>query len=250
MSMSVDDLLVLRRFLPTTGELFHYLEVRQQAGTVPGTTVIDETEYLGAYISRNRFDTVMLEQREESSFVVWNSYSDIVDQYFSGENAGRGKVPRQDYGAELEAILNVLNRKRPKGWLDMDAAVRNLGGDERENLSKSIAALKKTLGRHDHRRMLIFNGMPFQTWICASGSPPLEAEVRRQAEVASLIAAAPMTRVLSLHYNRKRRLMNVECMSYATPNRTRDDYLELEREAARQRTKKVDGRNFKRIRWG
>lgn len=250
MSMSVDDLLVLRRFLPTTGELFHYLQVRQQAGTVPNTAVIDETEYLGAYISRNRFDTDLREQREEAPFVVWNSYSDIVDQYFRGENAGRGKVPRWDYGAELEAILNVLNRKRPKGWLDMDAAVRNLGSDERENLSKGVAALKKTLGRHDHRRMLIFNGMPFQIWVCASGSPPLEAEVRRQAEVASLIAAAPMTRVLSLHYNRKRRLRNVECMSYATPNRTRDDYLELEREAARQRAKKVDGRNLKRIRWG
>ncbi len=249
MSMSVDDLLVLRRFLPTTGELFHYLEARQQAGTVPDTTVVDETEYLGAYISRNRFDTVLREQREEAPFVVWNSYSDVVDRYFRGENAGRGKVPRQDYPAELKAILIFLDRKRPRGWLEMDAAIRNLGSDERENLSKGIAGLKKTLARHDHRRMLIFNGMPFQVWVCASGRSPLEGKVQRQAEVACLIAAAPMTRVLSLHYNRKRRLTNIECLSYATPSRTRDDYLELEREAVAQRARLVDGRNLKGIRW-
>ena len=250
MSMSVDDLLVLRRFLPTTGELFHYLEARQQAGTVPDTTVVDETEYLGAYISRNRFDTVLREQREAAAFVVWNSYSDVVDRYFRGENAGRGRVPRQDYPAELEAILAVLDRKRPKGWLVMDSAIRNLGTDERRNLSKGIAGLKNTLARHDYRRMLVFNGLPIQVWVCASGRQPLEAEVRHQAEVACLIAAAPMTRVLSLHYNRKRRLRNVECMSYATPSRTQNDYLELEREAAAQRARKVDGRNLKGMRWG
>ena len=240
MSMSVDDLLVLRRFLPTAGELLHYLEVRQQAGTVPDTTVIDETEYLGAYISRNRFDTDLRDQREEAPFVIWNSYSDVVDRYFRGENADRGRVPRQDYPAELEAILSVLDRKRPKGWLEMDSAIRNLGSDERGNLSNGIAGLKKTLGRFDHRRMLVFNGIPIQVWVCASGRPPHRGEVRRQAEVACLIAAAPRTWVLSVHYDRKRRLRNVECLSYATPSRSRNDYLELEKEAVAQRTRAID----------
>lgn len=249
MSMSVDDLLVLGRFLPTPGELFHYLELRQEAGAVPDATVIDETEYLGAYISRNRFDTDLQEQRKEAPFVVWNSYSEVVDRYFRGENAGRGRVPRQNYPAELEAILKVLDRKRPKGWLEMDAAIRKLGSDERGNLSKGIAELKRTLGRHDHRRMLIFNGIPIQVWVCASGRPPHEGQVRCQAEVACLIAGAPRTLVLILSYNRKRRIRNVECMSYATPDQTRDDYQELEQEAVAQRTRAIDGESLKRIGW-
>lgn len=249
MSMSVDDLLVLRRFLTTAGELIHYLEVRQQAGTVPDAIVIDETEYLGAYISRNRFDTDLREQRKEAPFVVWNSHSDVVDRYFRGENAGLGEVPRQEFPAELEAILNALDRKRPKGWLEMDGAIRNLDSVERGNLSKGIAELKKTLGRHDHHRMLIFNGMPIQVWVCASGHPPHEAEVRRQAEVACLIAAAPKTLVLSLSYNRKRRLRDVEGTSYATPRRTRNDYLELEQEAVAQRTRAIDGESLESTGW-
>ena len=248
MSISVDDLLVLRRFLPTAGELFHYLEARQQAGSVPDTTVMDEMEYLGAYISRNRFDTDLREQRKEAPSVVWNSYCEVVDQYFQGERAGRGKVPRQDYPAELAAIQKLLDRKRPKGWLDMDSAIRNLGSDERENLSKGIAELKKTLGRHDRRRMLIFNGMPLQVWVCKDSRRPSEAEMQRQAEMACLIATAPMTRVLVLFFNRKRRLANVECMSCATPCRTRTDYLELEQEAAVQRARAFDSRSLKEIR--
>ena len=117
MSMSVDDLLVLRRFLPTAGELLHYLEVRQQAGSVPDTTLLDETEYLGAYIARSRFDADLREQREESPSVVWNSFAEIIDKYFEGENAGCGEVPRQSYPAELKMVLQVLDRKRPNRLL-------------------------------------------------------------------------------------------------------------------------------------
>ena len=249
MSMSVDDLLVLRKFLPTAGEFLHYLEVRQQAGAVPDTTVIDETEYLGAYISRNRFDTDLREQREAAPFVVWNSYSDVVDRYFRGENAGQGRVPRQDYPAELKGILSLLDRKRPNGWLETDAAIRNLGSEERGNLSKGIARLKRALGRHKQHRMLIFNGVPLQVWVYANGRPPHEREVRRQAEVACLIAAAPRTRVIGLNYDKKRRLRNVECRSYATPSQSRNDYLELKQEAVAQRTRAIDGADLKRIGW-
>ena len=57
--------------------------------------------------------------------MVWNSFAEIVDQYFQGENAGRGRVPQQSYPAELLAVLRVLDGKRPNGWLDMDTAIRN-----------------------------------------------------------------------------------------------------------------------------
>ena len=250
MSMAVDDLLVLRRFLPTAGELFHYLEVRQQAGVVPKTMLLDETEYMGSYISRNRFDMDLREQREQAPIVLWNSFADIVDRYFEGDDAGVGCVPRQSYPAELAVILRVLDKNRPSGWLEMDAAIRNLGGEERNNLSTSIASLKQTLRRHDCRRMLFFNGMPFQVWICLTGRLPREEEVRREAEVACLIAAAPKTRVLRLAYNKKGKLKDVGCGSYRTPHKGRRDYSALEKDAAKQRARSVEGRAIGSVRWG
>lgn len=249
MSMSVDDLLVLRRFLPTAGELLHYLEVRQQAGSVPDTTLLDESEYLGAYIARSRFDADLREQRKEAPSVVWNSFADIIDEYFEGENAGRGPVPRQNYPAELKTVLKVLDRKRPKGWLEMDSVIRNLGGEERDNLSRSIAGLKATLGRHHYRRILSFNGMPLQVWICASERSPLEKKMRFQAEVACLATEASRTHVLRLVYKDKRKLSNAVCTSFAAPCKSRSDYEDLERQAAVQRTRAVSSQDLARVRW-
>ena len=250
MSISVDDLLMLRRFLPSTGELFHYLEIRQRAGNIPDTTLINETEYLGAYISRNRFDTSLLEQRENASLVVWNYFADAIDEYFEGENAGRGTVPRQSYPKELKTVLKVLDRKRPKGWLEMDAAIRNLGSEGRYSLSKSLSSLKVTLGRHRYRRILFCNGTPFQIWLCTSGRRPPEREVRRQAEVACLLAKAKTTRVLRLAYNRRGKLTDAACMSYPAPCKSRSDYAELEEEAVAQRARAVSSEGLDGVHWG
>ena len=131
----------------------------------------------------------------------------------------------------------------------MDAVIRNLGGEERDNLSKSIAGLKATLGRYQYRRILFFNGTPLQVWICASGRSPSEKEMRRQAEVACLASEAPTTHVLRLVYKDKRRLSNAACTSFAAPCKSRSDYAELERQAATQRAKAVSSLNFARVRW-
>ena len=237
MSMSVDDLLLLNRFLPTTGELIHYLEVRQEAGAVPNTTLFDEMEYLGAYIVRNRFDTDLKKQQKQAYSVLWNMFSDVVDKYFEGEDVGKKPVPRQKYPAELEAVLRVLDKKRPTAWLEMDSAIRNLNGAVRETLSKSIAALKKTLESHRHRRMLMFNGMPIQVWVCMNGKEPAEQELRHQAELASIIADAATIRVLRLTYNKKRKLRNVVCRSYPHPSRERSDFAVLQHEALAEQSR-------------
>ena len=84
-SMSVDDLFVLRRFLPTTGELLHYLEVRQQVAGLEGALLFDEIDHLGAYITKNRFDMDIREQLREADLVTWDAFSDNVDRHFEAE---------------------------------------------------------------------------------------------------------------------------------------------------------------------
>ena len=239
MSMSIDDLFVLKRFLPTAGELFHYLEVRQEAGGVEGTILLDETEYLGAYIAMNRFDTILSAQQEESGFVLWNAFADTVDKYFEGENAGSGPIPRQEYPQDLAAVLRMLDRKRPGGWLAVDAAIRNLAQEGRERLAGEIAAMRKVLKRHRHHWMALFGAEPMQVWICAAGSQPSDAEVRRQAEAACIAAEERRIMVLRLSYKKTRRLTDVACRLVEAPATGRSDYGDLQREAAAQRSRAV-----------
>ena len=236
MSMSVDDLLVLSRFLRTPGELLHYLEVRQRAVNVPDVIVIDETEYLGAYIAKNRFDKILERQRATGPAVIWNAYADVVDQYFEGENAGRGLVPKQEFPAALADVLTFLNRRRPHGWLEMDAAIRNLGGDERKTLSLGIDALKQSLNENPYRRVLVFDGMPLLVWVCRSGQGPPKSLVDREARVACLMAEAPRVRVIKLAYKRRRKLTGVVCAFFGAPDSSRQDHEELVREASARKT--------------
>ncbi|MCY3819941.1 MAG: hypothetical protein OXH52_11350 [Gammaproteobacteria bacterium] len=240
MSMSLDDLLVLNRFLRTSGELLHYLEVRQRAVGVPDVIVIDEMEYLGAYIEENRFDDVLERQRAAGRGVVWNAYADVVDRYFEGENAGTGPVPKREFPAALSDVLGFLNRRRPRGWLAMDAAIRNLDGDERENLSHGIDALKKTLNQKPYRRMLMFDGMPLLVWVCRSGQGPPARLMDREARLACLIAEAQHVRVLRLVYKRRRKLTGVACASVGAPDSSRPDYGELVREASARKADAVE----------
>ena len=104
MSMSVDDLFVINRFLPTAGELIHYLEVRQRACEVPDATLPDEFEMLGAYIACNRFDIELENQRMAAESVVWNSFANVIEKHFEGDGAGSRPPPGQSYRPELLAI--------------------------------------------------------------------------------------------------------------------------------------------------
>ncbi|MDE0005003.1 MAG: hypothetical protein OXQ29_20120, partial [Rhodospirillaceae bacterium] len=240
MSMSLDDLLVLNRFLPTAGELLHYLEVRQRAVGIPGVIVIDEMEYLGAYIAENRFDDVLKRQRAAGRGVIWNAYADLVDRYFEGENAGGGPLPRQEFPAALSDVLGFLNRRRPRGWLAMDAAIRNLDSDERENLAAGIDALKQTLNQHPYRRMLMFDGMPLLVWVCRSGQGPPARLMDREARLACLMAEAQDVRVIRLVYKRRRKLAGVACAFIGAPDPGRPDYEDLVREASARKAHAVE----------
>jgi hypothetical protein len=107
-SMSVDDLFVLNRFLPTTGELFNYLEVRQAVAGLPKAMMFDEIDHLGAYVSKNRFDQDMEEQLKTADIAAWDSFSDLVDRHFEGETWLTTPVPRQAYPTEVAELLDVL----------------------------------------------------------------------------------------------------------------------------------------------
>ena len=235
MSMSLEDLVVLNRFLPRTGELLHYLGIRQHAGNVLDATLFDETEYLGAYISRNRFDSDLKEQRAKAQSVIWNSYADSVDQYFEGDDPGKGPVPRQPYPAELAAGLELLDQKRPTEWLEMDSAIRSLSGEARDNLAKSIAELKGSLGPQANRYILRYDELPIQVWVCLGGMEPTEEVLRHSEEVACLFADVPRMLVLQLFCNERTVVTSVTCLSYHCPNPSRGGYAMLQREASKLR---------------
>lgn len=186
-SMSVDDLFVLTRFLPTAGQLLHYLEVRQAVAGIQRAMLFDEIDHLGAYITQNRVDVTVREQLKEADMIMMDSFGDIVDKYFEGESWRTTTLPHEKFPEEVASILCALDKHRTAHWLYMDSHVRNLGSNARANFARVVSQLRVTLSHYPRRRFLIGGGgSPILVWLCRNGSETSPTEMRYQSEVAFL----------------------------------------------------------------
>jgi hypothetical protein len=188
-SMSIDDLLVLRQFLPTTGRLFHYLEVRQAVAGVAGAQLFDEIDHLGAYLRQNRADQTMLEQLKSADYVWWDGFSDVIDEYFGNPDWQNLAVPEQPYPETVAELLEALDSQRPPGFLNANRIIRNLNSASRANLDNLLTRL--TGGGHKRPIMAVLSGngaKPIQFW----GLPDIRfsriPDIEERAQVACLAA--------------------------------------------------------------
>ncbi|RDV04500.1 hypothetical protein [Undibacter mobilis] len=233
-SMSVDDLLVLNRFLPSAGSLFHYLEVRQAIAGIPQAMIFDELDHIGAYIVRNRFDQDIREQLKEADRVTWDSFSHVVDKHFQLVDWEAQPVPSQQLPGRIAAILEVLDTARPKGWLLIDSEIRNYSDEGRNDVNGFIDTLSKSLPEYPVRRMLIGNMHGIQIWLTTSIGEPSPDEMRYQAEVACLAFGKPSVITLRLQCSPEGKPLVPSTSKYAAPSILRQDYAQLKAEADRQ----------------
>jgi hypothetical protein len=233
--MSEDDFFVLCRLLPTTGQLVHYLEVRQQVAGIPNALLFDEIDHLGAYISRNRFDQDIREQLKEADRVTWDSFSDVVEKHFEGIDWETRPVPTQSFPEPLERMFRALDRVRPAVWLLLDGFLRDFDGDGRNNIARFMSELEPTLAEHPRRRFQLGEDAPIQIWLCREGAFPGTKEIQYQAEVGCLVVGASKMQVLMLGYEAVAQIGALACASFPAPSILRTDYGGLQAEAQRQR---------------
>jgi hypothetical protein len=230
-SMSVDDLFVLKRLLPSAGELFHYLEVRQAVAGIPQAMIFDEIDHLGAYVLRNRFDHDIQEQLKKADRVAWDTFSHVVDQYFGQLDWETAPVPSQSYPKQIAALLAFLERTRPPRWLRIDAELRNYGDLARNDINKLLGEILPTLERHHVRRILIGSGTIVQIWFSTEMGLPAPADMQRQAEIACLVAGTASATALRLQCDKDANFLVASTSNYAAPSVLRQDYGALKAEA-------------------
>lgn len=238
-SMSVDDLFVLRRFLPTTGRLLHYLEVRQQVASLKGALLFDEIDHLGAYITRNRFDMDIREQLKEADEVVWDSYSDKVDHHFEGETWQTTPPPSQPLPTALAGVLKALDELRPPNWLRFDSKLRNYDQETRQNIGRYLDQLLPALTKHARRRFQIGEDAPLQIWLCRENAIPSSQEIQFQAQVGCLTVEASEIQTMLIAFNKLEQITSLRCDAYRAPIVIQSDYEEVFKEAERQRARMI-----------
>lgn len=189
-SLSIDDLFVLRRFLPTPGEFAHYMEVRQAVAGLRRAHLFDELDHLGAYLKKNRVDVELAEElKKGADFVVWDGMSCDIDRSFEGENWETDPRPTQEYPDEMLKLFGALDATRKPEWLRVDSYFRNLGSEGRSEFAAMLFELRKSLDQNDGRYFIYGQEAetPLFIWLHKSGGMIDWQKVGDKASSAALV---------------------------------------------------------------
>lgn len=188
-SMSIDDLFVLKRILPTPGVFAHYMEVRQAVAGMRSAHLFDEVDHLGAYITKNRFDEDIADQFRdgEADLLVWDGMSDVIDRSFEGESWEVNPIPMQEFPNELRKLLGALDTTRAPGWLSAESLIRNYGEQARKDLAKLLSDLGETIWQRTERYFAFAgDGQLLFVWMQSSEHAPEWKKINDKASAAAL----------------------------------------------------------------
>jgi len=243
-SLSIDDLMVIRQLLRGTGEFLHYLDVRQGLAGMKNVMLFDEMDHLGFYISQNRADERLRDMMvEHGADHVWvdRMDQDVVAPYFANPDWPNGDKPIQEYPPKTLELLGALENAGDARWLEADSFIRDFSRE-----------LRLQFDRHFERAFPILDAMP-STFFAISGEkeavfgvmgldlPDLRNDLKKRAEALCLSFERAKIRLFELTARPNGTIVSARMRWVCSPTILRVDYGEIKEEAERLKSK------FKRL---
>ena len=239
-SLSIDDLMVVRRLLAGTGEFLHYLDVRQALAGLKNVMLFDEMDHLGIYISQNRADQRMKELIDEhKADQVWvdGMDEDVIGPYFSNPDWPDAKVPAQEYPAKTAELLRALEEAGAPSWLEADSFIRDLSGDGRIQISENYDRVFPILKERPATFFTIGGEAVAVFGLMRNETRELREFVTFMAEAAALAFEAPRLRLFELIARPDKSIQSARMKWITSPPAIRTDYGAVLDEAKRLKAK-------------
>ncbi len=239
-SLSIDDLMVIRRLLRGTGEFLHYLDVRQGLAGMKNVMLFDEIDHLGSYISQNRADQRLREMIDEHSVhQVWvdGMDQDVIAPYFANPDWPNGEKPTQEYPPRTLELLNALESVGDVGWLEADSFIRDLSGEGRQQFDTNYEAAFQILKAKPTTFFAIGGEVVAVFGIMRMDLPELRTELRGKAEALCLTFGVAKIRLFELTARPNGTIVSARMCWVLPPTVLRADYGEIVKEAERLKTK-------------
>lgn len=239
-SLSIDDLMVIRRLLAGTGEFLHYLDVRQALAGLKNVMLFDEMDHLGIYISQNRADQRlrdMIDEHKADQVWVDGMDEDVIGPYFSNPDWPNVKVPAQVYPAKTAELLQALDKAGAPGWLEADSFIRDLSGEGRIQFSENYERVFPILKERPATFFAIGGGATAVFGLMRGGSKEIREFVTLKAEAAALAFGTPRLRLFELIVRPDKSIQFVQMRWVTSPPAIRTDYGTVLEEARRLKAK-------------
>jgi hypothetical protein len=219
--------------------LAHYLEVRQVLAGMKGVRLFDEIDHLGAYITKNRFDQDIEEQRakdkDRPSLIVWDGMSKPMDDYFALPDWESQPKPKQECPAELERLLEALDRTRMPGWLGAESHLRNYGAKGRLDIASALEKLRASLAEHPNRYFSLTGEEALFIWLQRPEQPIDVAAARDKAAAAMLATRAIRMIAIAVIANPSDGYLSAQWVEAALPKERTTESAHIYEDAERMR---------------
>jgi hypothetical protein len=239
-SMSIDDLFVLRRLLRGTGEFLHYLDVRQALAGMKNVTLFDEMDHVGAYISNNRMDQRIMQmiKDEGADFVsVDGMQEDILDPYFSHPDWPDCSPPVQQYPARTQELLDSLAATSHSGWLSGDSFIRDMSGEGRLQISDNFDKLLPNLAHKASTYFAVGGEITAMFALIRNNINPAATDINQTAETMAIALKQTKIRLFEIMVKPGGDIEAVVSKFVAAPPLVRQDYPRLLADAIAMRSK-------------
>jgi hypothetical protein len=198
-SVAIDELFILRRILPSTGALLHYLGTRQAAAGVPQLLLFDETDHLGAYLRYGSYPDALMRVRgaDRAKLIAAGGMSDAIDACFMDpDNSG---PPMADTElTELNQLLGALEATAAPGWTAINEVLRDVPAIARPPLATFLRISRRALPAEAHSWGWLRTAVPLVIWHTRSKN--VDGDSQRQiAGAIAAFAQAPRAWLLTVH---------------------------------------------------
>lgn len=240
MSMSIDDILVTRRILGGTGELLHYLDVRQGLASIENVTLFDEMDHLGAYISQNRFDQgvqMMLEKNGVDFIAVDGMDEDVIAPYFSNPDWPNCAKPAQRYPGNVLLLLGALERDGSELCWEADSFIRDLSVEGRTYLDQCLSRVLSAVRVQPFSYFVLGGDALGFFGISRAADLVGRHFLRRKAEIAAIALEVPRMRQFEVLLDGNGAISSARMIWTPRPSVLRKDYGALLNEAGQMKEK-------------
>lgn len=239
-SLSIDDLMVIRRLLRSTGEFLHYLDVRQGLAGMKNVMLFDEMDHLGSYISQNRADQRLRELIAEKQVdQVWvdGMDKDVIDPYFANPDWPDCEKPAQEYPPKTLELLSALENVGETGWLDADSFIRDLSWEGRQQFETNFDKTFDILNTKPTTYFAMGGGVVAMFGMMRFDLPEFRDELRKKAEALCLAFEVAKIRLFELAVMPDKKIVSAQMRWVLPPPALRSDYSEIKKEAERLKLK-------------
>jgi len=237
MAMSVDDLMLLRRVLPTREEFLDYMRFRQSASHGGATPHHFEADYLADYAAAVAAE-IAVEPEDESAADESAPVADVAPVVEPvPEPVVETIAPEPDRPREIASLLAVLKSAGEAGWQRAADAIRAREGEAAATLANALNESAATLATQENRWLHDAGEPQLFIWLQRTGTRADLAMVKQKAKATAVSSGVSSIIAVLAHTGTAGEFSRAVSVGIVVPTKDSTEYRKLRAESAEARAR-------------